>query len=185
MSTTGELYPGTAITSQVAAGDMAWQSILLSANDGAAANVTATGLTAGIYTQRLKAKGFTMPAGISAGATINGIIVRFEGWGSGSVIATSCKMLGADGAVSGTNKSGTSGMLSATTVIYSQGNSTDKWGMVLNPTLLTDPDFGFSLRCRSRGAANTAKDIWIDYVTLEIIYDLPQDNRQRIKFVEC
>jgi hypothetical protein len=183
MPTTGELYPASATTSQVAAGDMAWQSTPnVLTDDGTGANVTATGFTAAIYTQILKVTNFTMPAGISAGSKIDGVIMKMEGWGTGSCIMTSCNLLGTDREVSGTNKSGTSGMLSAVTVIYSYGNASDKWGMVLTPTAVGNANFGVGVRVRSRGAASTAKDIWIDYITLEIIYDT---NLTNVTFVEC
>ena len=182
MPTTGELYPGSATTSQVAAGDIAWASLALSADDGVGANVTVTGFTAAILTQRLKAVNYTMPAALSAACRITGVIARIEGWGSGSCIMTSCNLLGTDKAVSGTNKSGTSGMLSATTVIYSHGTSIDLWGCALTPTIVGNANFGLGMRVRSRGAINTPKDIWVDYITLEIIYE--NGNEMNVKFSE-
>jgi hypothetical protein len=108
--------------------------------------------------------------------------MKMEGWGTGSVIMTSCNLLGTDGALTGTNRSGTSGMLSATTVIYGYGSTVLNWGANLTPTLVTNANFGVGVRMRSRGASGTAKDIWIDYITLEIWYDCNQTN---VKFVEC
>jgi hypothetical protein len=185
MATTGELLPTSASTSQVAVGDLAWNSVTQSyTNDGAGANVTAAAFDSNVLTQRLKLTKFVMPAGLSAGATINGVIARIEAWGTGSAIMTSCSLLGTDKAVSGNNVSGTSGGLgSGTTVVVSAGASIDQWGMALNPTLVGNANFGIGIRCKALANNRT---VFIDYATLEIIYDLPTSaNETNVKFVEC
>ena len=178
MPNTNEIYPLSMKTSQVAAGDETWQSMNLSANDGNAANVTATTFDLSVFTQRLKAKGFVFPAGLSAGATIQGVKLHMEVWGTASIIATSVNLLGTDGAISGTNKSvGTSAGFSATTQIMSAGAANDLWGCALTPAIVGTSQFGVGIRCKA--LANNS-DIWIDYVTLDIFYD---NNMTNVKFV--
>jgi hypothetical protein len=184
MSTTGELFPTSVKTSSFSAGDLDWSSAeQILTNDGAGANITAAAFDLNVNSYRLKAKGFVMPAGLSAGATINGVIARIEGWNNTSVMLVSVNLLDNLGAVAGDTKAGLSNSFSTVTTIVSMGTSTDLWGNVLTPSWLGSSAFGIGLRLK---ATSNNCDTWIDYVTLEIIYDVSTEaNVTNVKFVEC
>jgi hypothetical protein len=184
MATTGEIFPTSVKTSAVSAGDLDWSSAAqILTNDGAGANITVATFDLNIQSYRLKAKGFVFPAGLSAGATINGVIARIEGWNNTSVMLVSVNLLDNVGGVAGTNKEGLSNSFSTVTTIVSMGASTDKWGNDHTPSWVGSSAFGLGLRLN---ATSNNCDTWIDYVTLEIIYDLSSEaNATNVKFVEC
>ena len=188
MSTTGQIYPTSVRTSVTQIGDLDWSSaVQIYTNDGAGANVTAATFDISVFSRTLKAVGFVFPAGLSAGATINGVIARIEGWDNNSCRLVSVDLLNA-GLKVGSAKAGLSNSFSTVTTIVSMGASTDDWGWlsggnILDPAAVGHSQFGLGIRLLATANNN---DTWIDYVTLEVIYDLSaESNVTNVKFVEC
>jgi hypothetical protein len=183
-STTGEKYPTSATTSATGAhidDDFVRTAAIMTAGAGTtdAACITATSFDAGDQTYILKATNFDF-SGILAGSQINGVICRFEGWANTSgatAVSVACdlaQLLNTSRAETGENivSSGlwTTVFLSATTGIVSLGNSANLWSCALTADWVKNANFGVALGFIT-GVANT--DVFIDYVTLEIVYTPP------------
>lgn len=184
MATTGQRYPTVAQSSAIDAGDLPWVSAQNAcANDGSAACVTASNFDISVFTEGLICYGFDF-TDLSAGTTIDGAIVRVEGMINTSCMVISCQLLTSARAMAGTNHPGASNTFSTGYVVFSTGGSADKWGYALNITHVQDSDFGVGIRCK---ATSNNADVWIDYVTVELIYDsaLSGNNETNVKFVEC
>jgi len=183
-STTGEKYPTSATTSATGAhidDDFVRTAAIMTANVGTAdaACISASTFDAGDQTYILKATNFDF-SGILAGSQINGVICRFEGWANTSgatAVSVACdlaQLLDTSRAETGENivSSGlwTTVFLSATTGIVSLGNSANLWSCALTADWVKNANFGVALGFIT-GVANT--DVFIDYVTLEIVYTPP------------
>jgi hypothetical protein len=183
-STTGEKYPTSATTSATGAhidDDFVRTAAIMTANAGTAdaACISASTFDAGDQTYILKATNFDF-SGILAGSQINGVICRFEGWANTSgatAVSVACdlaQLLNTSRAETGENivSAGlwTTVFLSATTGIVSLGNSANLWSCALTADWVKNANFGVALGFIT-GVANT--DLFIDYVTLEIVYTPP------------
>jgi hypothetical protein len=87
--------------------------------------------------------------------------------------------------VSGAVGFGTTVWLSGTTQIVSIGNSANLWSCGLTADWVKNANFGVALGFIAQ-TANT--DLWIDYVTLEIVYTPPAATAPlslMYHFIEC
>ena len=182
--TTGEKMPTSATTSATGAhidDDFVRTAAIMTANAGTAdaACISAATFDAGDQTYILKATNFDF-SGILAGSQINGVICRFEGWANTSgatAVSVACdlaQLLNTSRTETGENivSSGlwTTVFLSATTGIVSLGNSANLWSCALTADWVKNANFGVALGFIT-GINNT--DVFIDYVTLEIVYTPP------------
>lgn len=173
MATTGEVYPTVGTTvSEAPWSAEAWLTPgNIVSDNGVPATITAATYDSPDQSQVLKATGFNFSS-IPYGSTIDGVICRINAWApAGTASLDLAQLLNASGAKVGTNQYATPVAVNATTtVVYTKGSSTDKWGNSLTDVWVKDPDFGVAL---GMAATSANADVSIDYVTLEVYYTPP------------
>jgi hypothetical protein len=200
-STTGEHLPTSVTTSSTgvhADDDWVACAALLTQGDGTANAmvISATTFDAGDQSYVIKATNFDFSE-IVAGSTIKGVVCRFKGWANTSgATAVSCgldyaylldtsRVEAGENIMSLSAAMGATAWLSGTTQIVCVGLSSNMWSNALTADWVKNANFGVALGFIAQ-TANT--DVFLDYVTLEIVYVPPAAVTPlslKYTFVEC
>lgn len=142
------------------------------ADDGSTAYITASTYDNGDQSYVLKAYNFDF-SDIPDGATILGVTCRVNTWyrsGAGSGALDLLQLLNTSRAKVGTNQCSTQVALTTNNAtVITKGSSSDLWGNELSSAWVKNSNFGVAMGIKA--TANNA-DVDIDYVTLEIEYEV-------------
>ena len=111
--------------------------------------------------------GFNLPAG----ATINGITVSIERYGSGQVADLSIKLLNGDGAggESAQDKS-TGATWAAVEGVTTFGSPTDTWGESWTASEVNSLNFGVRIQCEGITGDYNADTAYVDHVQITVYF---------------
>jgi len=143
-------------------GTLKWSyptSIYVSDNTRASTPRNSTGTT-----HYLKATdfGFAIPAG----ATIDGILVEVETWGTAAGdVESEVRLVKADGSIGGTNKA-TGAQIPTTETYVSYGGVSDLWGESWDADKINDADFGVVIS----DVVGTGGRIYVDHIRISVYY---------------
>jgi hypothetical protein len=110
--------------------------------------------------------GFNLPAG----ATINGITVSIERYGSGQVIDTSIKLLNGDGAGGESEQDKSTGATWGAEGITTFGSPTDSWGESWTASEVNSSNFGVRIQCEGVTGDYAVDQAYIDHVQITVYF---------------
>jgi len=180
MATTGALPPQAAQTiSESPWSDETWVSPENIYGAGEA-SVTTTQFDAGDQTYVLKAYNFNLSS-VPDGATILGVICVINArYANAPASIDLVQLLDISRAKGGTNKAATPTALTTLAANYTFGSTSDTWDNALTTTWIKDADFGVAIGCLAGGSGNNNVDVFIDSVTLEIVYRVSITDNQSV-----
>jgi len=173
MADTGATYPSTIVTTKLGMGgdNNTWSDPTnAGADDGSYASITAATFDTNDESYALLSTNFGFV--ITAGSTIDGIVVEIERYYVDGTCADYQARLYSGGALYGDAKtSGTNwGAYPASVGIVTIGGTSDKWGATLTPDIVNNSGFGIAYVCQSTG---TNTDAFVDYIRMTIYYTAP------------
>ena len=164
---TGGKYPATVSTTQETGDDNDWTTASdVGADDGAYGQITAATFDANDVSYLLRATNFSM--GVTAGATIDGIVVEIERYyANGQVIDVDVNLTKNGTARVGSDYSTGANFVASPGSTVTFGGATDKWGTTWTAAEVNTSTFGVFYKM---GASAANADGFVDFIRVTVYF---------------